>query len=144
MNSNNVFNYDETRVNIPEISSKRVFSSGRISNNNHGLRQRPLATLLSFVGADGKLFISVYILKTAEIDGIEEGKLSVYFPHQRCSTRSSITRYFGYTKTGYINSSIFRLVMDEFSNLWQLRYPRMHCYVFGDQFGAHLDPKTIE
>lgn len=140
----NVFNYDETRINIPENLSKRVFTSNRPNINNYGLRQKPLATLISFISANGELFMSVYLLKTLEIEGIEEDKLSVYFPINKPSTRSTVRRYFGYTKSGYMNSSIFRITMEKFSELWEQSNPGLHCYVFGDQFGAHLDLETIQ
>jgi len=108
-----------------------------------GLRLKPLATLISFIRADIKILMSIYLLKSKEIEGIDQNKLQVYFPSNSHFTRTKIRRFFGYTKSGYLNSSIQMEIMKKFCELWYLESPGLYCYVFGDQFGAHLDPKII-
>src|SRR5688572_13911776 len=59
------------------------------------------------------------------------------------NTRSTYPQFFAWNKTGYNNKHLFHEMNEKFSDLWITREPSLHCYLFGDQLGAHKDQTTI-
>jgi len=60
-----VMNFDETRVVVKgsNLTTQRVVSAGKERPNVASTRNSTVASLLSFVAADGSVFLSVYVLK---------------------------------------------------------------------------------
>lgn len=139
-----VINYDETSIVITKDGIKKIGSRYRSNINDMALKYDNVATLVSFISAEGKLLFSVYIFKLGNLDTWKEGKIKPYFPKKKYTLRGNIRRFYMYSETGCLNTSLFRDIMEKFCTIWLSEYEGLHCYVLGDQLAAHRDLEIVK
>ena len=126
---------------------------GKPCAHRRGIKGKVAGTLVSFIGAEGILFMSVYIFKgkakksknLTKNEG-ENILMEVDFsiPKQPAhNTRSSYPQYFAWTESGYSNTAIHHEIMLKFADLWMTREPSAYCFLFGDQLAAHKHVDTV-
>lgn len=140
-----VMNYDETRVVIKggKMVVDLVVAAGKERANVASSRHGTVASLLSFVAADGSVFVSVYVLKSSFHDNDSATVDFRLHPVPR-SSRRAWPRFYCWTPTGYLNTGSFGEVVRQVVAEWGVRNPGKPVLLFGDQLGAHMDPGLIE
>eukprot|EP01027_Heterolobosea_sp_BB2_P019690 GEZU01027707.1.p1 GENE.GEZU01027707.1~~GEZU01027707.1.p1 ORF type:complete len:186 (+),score=22.02 GEZU01027707.1:607-1164(+) len=85
--------------------------------------------------------MSVYVLKGRSPNPKSPGLLEVDVPleHKRSNKRGTWPRYYVTTTTGYVNHEVWVQVIHEYVKIWNLHHPGLHCYLFVDQLGSHID-----
>ena len=136
MKASNVVNYDETRVCVSSEGEILLEKRGKERSNAHGQSATTLGSLLPFVAADGKVLCSFWILKAAfSTDATAE--VDAYEINDSYELRGTWPRFVGFTETGYVNSIIFDKCVRQFIDIWCLKNPGQHVWVFGDQLACH-------
>jgi len=143
--SDAVFNYDETRVVLRggRLTTQRVEARGKDRPNATFTRNNTVASLLTFIAANGTVFFSVYVLKGQFNEG-ESADVSFTLEKAPPASRREWPRLFCWTETGYLSADTFGKVMDLFTGEWGVRNPGRKALLFGDQLGSHKNVKTIE
>jgi hypothetical protein len=59
-------------------------------------------------------------------------------------TRGSLSRFYGFTETGYINKQLFEEAIHKFIDQWTLMHPGLDVFLIGDQLGSHFNIDLIE
>ena len=139
-----VVNYDECRVCYSSDGQLVMQWKGKERSNLQGTKSETLCSFLPFVGMDGTVIMSVYILKGKPNDSEDEILARVVLPNEREGKRGSWPRFYAFTETGYINEEVFEKVMHKFIELWKLQHPGLHVYVFGDQLWSHINVSLIK
>jgi len=106
-------NFEETRVVVKgsNLTTQRVSSSGKERLNVASTRNSTVASLLSFVAADGSVFLSVYVLKANFGEG-DRSPINFTLEPALQASRRSWPRFFSWTDTGYLNAELFGRVVD--------------------------------
>ena len=140
-----VINYDETwLVNKGgAMVTRRIHSASKEPSNAHSTRHSTVASLLTFLAANGNIFIGVYVMKGTFVDG---GEAEVDFRVHAAPrvSRRSRPRFYCWTETGFLDADTFNHVMDQVTSEWAIRNPSTNFLLFGDRLGAHMRPDTLE
>ena len=139
-----VVNYDECRVCYSSDGQLVMQWKGKERSNLQGTKSETLCSFLPFVGVDGTVIMSVYILKGKPNDSEDEILARVVLPNEREGKRVSWPRFYAFTETGYINEEVFEKVMHKFIELWKLQHPGLHVNVFVDQLWSHINVSLIK
>ena len=144
MAAENVFNYDETRIALYSNGKLCLERVGKRRAEAKGFHGVTLGSLVPFVSADGKVWMSVYIMAAKK--GKEEGLgvVPAIKRDQWCITRKSHPVFFAATKTGYNNKVLHEKILNQFTELWRLQGSSNHCYVFSDQLRCHHDIPIVK
>eukprot|EP00170_Pyropia_yezoensis_P002425 contig_10182_g2429 len=140
-----IMNYDEMRVvnKGGRMVIQRVESAEKERANALSTRHSTVASLLSFVAADGSVFLSAYVMKAK----FEEGQVAdVNFKLHAApkESRREWPRYDSWTETGFLDGDTFAQVVDLVATEWAVRNPSTSLLLFGDRLGAHMRPDTVE
>jgi len=143
--SDAVLKYDETRVVLRggRLTTQRVEACGKDRPNAMFTRNNTVASLLTFIEANGTVFFSVYVLNGKFNEG-ESADVSFTLEKAPPASRREWPRFFCWTETGYLNADTFGNVMDLFAEEWGVRNPGREALLFGDKLGSHKNVKTIE
>lgn len=139
-----IMNYDETPVVNKDgrMVTQRAESAKKERANALLMRHSTLASLLSFVAADGSVFLSVYVMKAK----IEEGQAAdVNFKLHAAprESRREWPRYFCWTETDFLNGDSVAQVVDLVATEWAVGNPSTNLLLLGDRLGAHVRPDTL-
>jgi len=104
-----------------------------------GRAGRSLGTLLAIVGADGRVWMTVWIFaaaakKTTLYDNFPD--VEVRFLDGGRHKRGEWPRFYAYAPSGDTNSALHAEFIGVFSHLWHDEHKNAHCWLFGDQVGA--------
>lgn len=140
-----VFNYDETRVvqKGEKLVLRRIEAANKERANVRSTRHQTVASLLTFVAADGSVLLSIYILKAS----FEEGEqATVDFTMERAPrvTRGTWPRYYCWNKSGYLDAEVFQAVLSKVAEEFHVKYPGLRALLFGDQLAAHRRADIVE
>lgn len=140
-----VFNYDETRIvqRGGNPVAKRIDGRNKEHPNAVSTRRNTVASLLTFISADGKVFFSVYVWK-ASFDESRIADVSFTLKEAPRVSRRAWPRFYCLTDTGFLDGETFGVVMDHFCTEWSVRNPGRGAFLFGDQLGAHTQAQVIE
>jgi len=140
-----VMNYDETwLVNKGgAMVTRRIHSASKEPSDAHSTRHSTVASLVTFLAANGNIFISVYVMKGKFVDG---GEAEVDFRLHAAPrvSRRSWPRFSCWTETGFLDADTFNHFMDQVTSEWAIRNPSTNLLLFGDRRGAHMRPDTLE
>lgn len=140
-----VFNYDETRIvqHSGNLVAKRIETRNKEFPNAVSTRRNTVASLLTFISADGKVHFSVYVLK-ASFD--ESRPADVFFTLREAPrvNRRARPRYYCRSDKGFLVGETFGVVMDHFCTECAVRNPGRDALLFGEQLGAHRQAQVIE
>lgn len=140
-----VFNYDETRIvqRGGNLVAKRIEARSKQRPNAVLTRRNTLASLLTFISADGRVLFGVYVLK-ATFDKSRSADVSFTLREAPRVSRRAWPRFYCWTDTGLLDGETFGLVMDHFCAEWSVRNPGRSALLVGDQLGAHTQADVIE
>ena len=134
------FNYDETRVvqRGGKMSLLRVEMSDKKRANVKSTRHCTVASLLTFVSADGGVLMSVYILKGRFGDG-QEAPVNCTIKRAEATTRGTWCCFYCWNDTCYMAAAVIKVAEKS-----SPRNPDMHAVLFGDQLAAHRHADILE
>ena len=140
-----VMNFDETRVVVKgsNLTTQRIVSAGKERPNVASTRNSTVASLLSFVAADGSVFLSVYVLK-ANFGEDDRSPINFTLEPALQASRRSWPRFFCWTDTGYLNGELLGRVVDLVASEWRFGIPGLPLLLFGDLCSAHMSTKTLK
>jgi len=140
-----VFNYDETRVTQTDgmLVVKRMEARGKARSNASTTCKETAASLLTFVLASGDVFKSVYVIK-AKFGDSDAVPVDFCLHKAPRSSRRCWPRFYGWSKTGYLDGELFGAVMDNFVSEWEVCNPGVPAILFSDQLGVHRQPDVVE
>ena len=130
MKAHTTVNYDETCVYISldeEICLEHV-SKDRAQKK--GPKGKSIRSLVSFIAADGKVIMSVWIFRAKMTEkgnerGLMETNFHIQANNQNC--HGSWKRFYTFTKTGYSNKEIHKAIIEQFCNKQNELYPGETC-----------------
>ena len=139
-----VMNYDETRVVVRgnQLATQRVVSADTERANAASTQTSSVAPPLTFVAADGSVFLSVFMMKSS-FGEADQKEVEFCLKEAPRVSRRSWPRYHCWTESGYLNRELFRRVIDSVAQQWAVRSPGLPLLLFGDQCGCQPDPETI-
>ncbi len=122
-----IINYDETRISFDQKNLKvtRIESRDKSKSNLLQDRENTLASLLTFVCADGAVVMSAYVMK-GKFDNDQTDVQFVLENVEGSTTRShnsSWDRFFVFIESGFINSDTFENIMKKFIEVWRKKNP---------------------
>lgn len=139
-----VFNYDETRVCVGTHNNITIEWRGKGAMNKKGIKLSTLATLITFISAEGYVAMDIVILRGRSMPDTTDllAEIPLQQTLQRYPTRSHQVwpRFFAVTESGYINQQLFNACIQKFIGIWQVQRPGLRAWLFGDQLGSHIDP----
>lgn len=139
-----ILNYDECRLVAGgnRLAFKRVQAVERERSNVASTCGATVASLQSFAGGDGASFLSVYIFRGRFGEG-DSAATNLVLSRCQTRTRASWPRFYGWTESGFIDSTTFSAVMDLFCREWQLRNPGRDCLLLGDLRQSHKQVDVV-
>jgi len=140
-----IMNYDETRVDNKggKMVTKRIHMTAKERSNALATRHSTVASLLTFIAADGSVFLSVYVMKAKFVEG-EDADVQFRLHAAPRTSRRSWPRFYCWTETGFLDGDTFSNVVDLVAAEWAVRNPSTNLLLFGDRLGAHMRPATLE
>jgi len=140
-----VMNFDETRLVFKgsNLTTKRVLSAGRERPDVSSTPNSTVASLLSFVAADGSVFLSVYVLK-ANFGEDDRSPINFTLEPALQASLQSWPRFCCRTDTGYLNADLFGRMVDLAAAEWRVRNPGLPLLLFRDQCSAHMSTETLQ
>ena len=124
------------------LAVQRIQAADRERPNAASTRGGTVASILTFVAADGAPFLSVYVFRARFGEGDAAAtRFTLSRVQQR--TRNTWLRLYGWTNTGFVDAATFAAVMAAFREEWRLRYPKKECMLSGDQLGAHRQVEVV-
>ncbi len=138
-----VLNYDETIVTISTAGQIVLEKRDKERANTLVPSSTTLGSLLTFVCADGSVFVSFWIVK-GKFDGDGTGTVLFTLPSQKYPQRHSWDRFWTSTDTGYLSTPTFHGCLVKFVELWRLHRPGLKCWLFGDQLSSHKQLEILK
>ena len=135
------------------ISTNGVICLEHISKERpqrQGFKGRTIGSLVSFVGANGLVYMSVWIFKAKissdESEEDDEGLAQADFTLlvKDNILRSNWPRFYVFSKSGYSNKKIHSNIMAKFGEIWKHCEPKHYCWLFGDQLAAHKTADIVK
>jgi hypothetical protein len=139
-----VVNYDETRYAASTDGGLVIEAKGKDRANSAGQAYTTVASVLTFICADGTVVCSFWIFGAKFRDENESSIQSVLLDSNRYPRRKDWTRFIAFTDTGYVNSELFAGCVNKFINEWKGQRGDTPCWVFGDQLGCHIQLPVIK
>lgn len=137
INIHHIFNADETRLNFymeKNKIKKIVHVSKNINNVISGGRLKA-ASYIPFVNNE-KILFSVIILPLKQTYSLYSLEYYMKF-HQH-------PVYFGFSKSGFVNTSLWFLIIKKFNELFEKQNPSQQKYIFLDKLNIHMDIEIIK
>lgn len=140
--SSAVMNFDKTRLVVKggHLTTQRMVAAGKERPNVAATRRCTVASLLTFVVADGSVFLSVYVLQ-GKFDESAQSSVNFALEWATRATRRSWPRW---TDTGFLDADLFGRVVDLVADEWAVRSPGIPLLLVGDQCSAHMRADTLE
>ena len=137
-----VLNFDETRLvqNGDKLVLRRIEAANKERTNVRSTRNQTVASLLTFVAADGSVLLSVYILKGRFRDN-GEATMDFTMEHAPRVTRGTWPRYYVWNDTGYLDAGTFKAVLTKCAEVF---HAAMSALLLGDQLVAHRRADIVE
>lgn len=139
-----ILNYDECRLvgGRDQLAVQRIQAADRERPNAASTRGATVASILTFVAADGSPFLSVYVFRARFCEG---DATATRFTLSRVQhrTRNTWLRLYGWTDNGFVDAATFAAVMAAFCEKWRLRHPNQECMLIGDQLGAYRQVEVV-
>jgi len=139
-----ILNYDECHLvgGRDRLAVQRIQAADRELPNAASTRGGTVASILTFVAADGAPFLSVYVFRARFGEG-DTAETRVTLSRVQQSTRNTWLGLYGWTDTGFVDAATFAAVMAAFCEEWRLRNPKKECMLSGDQLGAHRQVEVV-
>ena len=118
-------------------------STSRERANVQTSRGNTLASLLTFVQADGNVLLSVFCMK-AKFDETGESDVNFTLHKYDKKLRRSWPRYFCWTDKGFFDTFTFAHVIDKVIETWTQQHPGLNLMLLGDQLAGHRDNSILE
>lgn len=99
-------------------------------------RHNTVASLLTFVSADGGVLLSVYIFN-GRVKDSKEATVNFTMEEAPSTTRGTWPRFFCWNDTGYLDADTLKAVLSKVAEVWPMRSPGIPALLFGDQLAAH-------
>lgn len=140
-----VFNFNETLVTHRGRNMKlsRIEAAGKARANVRSTRHNTVASLLTFAGADGRVLLSVYILK-GRFGDADEYPVNLTMENAPSTTRGSWPRFYYWNETGFLDADTFKAVVDEVAELWHQNCPGIPALLLSDRLAAHRRADIVE
>ena len=140
-------NYDECRIVINGKSSievrRLVSKKKKKPQSKSKVLGTHCGTYLPFIAANGDVLASYFIL-AMKFDENGSRVLSMSLPSSFAQTRKGTSPPVIFmNESGYLNGEVFSKILDHFTDVWQKRYPGLHCCLIGDNLAAHRDVQLI-
>lgn len=139
-----ILNYYKCRLlgGRDRLAVQRIQAADRERPNAASTRGATVASIVTFVAANGSPFLLVYDFRARFGDGDAAAtRFTLSRVQQR--TRNIWLRMYGWTESGFIDAATFAAVMDAFCEEWRLRHPNQECMLIGDQLGAHRQVEVV-
>lgn len=139
-----ILNYDECRLvgGRDRLAVQRIQATDRERPNAASTRGATVASILTFVAANGAPFLSVYIFR-ARFGDNDAAATRFTLSRVQQRTRGTWLRLYGWTESGFVDAATFAVVMEAFCDEWRLRNPNQECMLIGDQLGAHRQVEVV-
>ena len=140
-----VFNYDETRVVQmgDKLVLRRIEAAKKERANVRSTRHQRVASLLTFVAADGSVLLSLYILK-GRFGDASGATVNFTLENAPRVTRGTWPRYYEWNDSGYLDANVFKSILAKVSEEFHTKYPGLKALLFGDQLAAHRRADIVE
>ena len=146
MNKNNTVVFDETiigdSISLPLFIGERRKSGGGNLNVNEP-RQVPLGCYIPFSMPDGSTPFRVFIFRTGKLKKGQE-IIDVLKPKNEFGLRNHPYRLFLASVTGYLNITLFRRVIEEFTNWWRTTHAGLDCHLVSDNLPIHRNRSIVD
>jgi len=126
-----------------KMTLRRVEAANKERANVRSTRHQDVASLLTFVAADGSVLLSVYILK-GRFGAGDEAAVNFTMERAPSITRGTWPRYYSWIDTGFLDAGIFKEVLAKVAEVFHARYPGIQALLFGDQLAAHRRSDIVE
>jgi len=137
-------NCDERRLvwGRGRLDVQRIQAANRKLPNAANTREATVASILTFVAADGALFLSVNVFR-ARFG--ERNTTATSFTLSCVQQRASDTwlRIYGWTDTDFSDTATFAAVMAASCEEWRLRNLSKACMLIDDVLGAHRQVEGV-
>ena len=137
MKADNVFNCDETRVCVGSDGEIILEQASKERANAMTPRRSTLASLLPFISANGKVLCTFWIVKGQIPEGDVPTEIVLNVAPDTYHRRGTWPRYYGVSKTGFLNTEIYSACVRKFIEIYRLQYPGQGAWVFADNLGCH-------
>lgn len=114
----------------------RVEAASKERANVRSTRHCTVATLPPFVGADGRILPSVYILKARFRDG-DGATVNFSMKDAPSITQGTWPRFYCWTDTGYLDADTLEAILKKVADVWHTQYPGIPAILFNDQLAVH-------
>lgn len=147
MTAKNSFNYNETQVYVSSDGTVCFEHVGKDKPHHEGTKGKTIGSPVTFICADGSVFMSVWIFKRkppkgAGTDGGLKANIRVPMGG-KYNLRDSWPRYYCWTDTGYSNTELHHAIIGKFGRLWKLKKRNQFYWLFEDQLGCHKSLETV-
>eukprot|EP00168_Porphyra_purpurea_P007526 TRINITY_DN19476_c0_g1_i1.p1 TRINITY_DN19476_c0_g1~~TRINITY_DN19476_c0_g1_i1.p1 ORF type:complete len:226 (+),score=40.99 TRINITY_DN19476_c0_g1_i1:89-766(+) len=105
-------------------------------------RRSTVASLLTFIAADGSFSMSVYVMKAKFVEG-EDADVRFRLHAARWTSRRWWPRFYCWTDTGFLDGDTVSNGVDLVASKWAVRNPATNLLLFGDRLGARMRPATL-
>ena len=140
-----VFSYEETRAveKGDKMVLRRIEATMKERANVRFTRHQIVASLLTFVAADGSELLSGYILKGRFGD---KSGATVRFTMENAPrvTRGTWPRYYVWNDSGYLDANVFKTDVTKVSEEFHTKYPGLKALLLGDQLSAHRRADIVD
>jgi len=146
MNQKNIVVFDETiigdDVSLPVFMGERRKSGGGNLNVNEP-RQVALGCYIPFSMPNGSTPFRVFIFRTGKLKKGQE-IIDVLIPKDEFGLRKHPNRLYLASETGYLNITLFRRVIEEFTKWWRTTNHNLDCHLISDNLPIHRNKSIVE
>ena len=125
------------------MTLRRVEAANKERAKVRSTRHQDVASLLTFVAADGSVLLRVFILKRRFRKG-EEAAVNFTMERAPRITRGMWPRYHFWNDMGFLDAGIFKEVLAKVAEVFHARYPGIQALLFQDQLAAHRRADIVE
>lgn len=123
----NVIVFDETVVGDPTKLGKVIACKGKGAARVCCVHEKQLCVQVPFSSNDGSTLLIAYIFKKKKGEDRSKDCVMVRLPQTHGERNQPERRYF-VTETGYLNTEVFKKILNEFLDIWNLVHPGVECF----------------
>ncbi len=138
-----IANYDESLIALKGTDCDAITTRHPIAKCRLGQRYRTLGSVLPFISADGNVIMTVFIFPIQHIDTEVEKSLKITVDTTHQVGNEDWFTFYAFSRTGYVNSVLFRNIIDCLIKVRAYKGQTRRLVLFGDNLAAHRDAETI-
>ena len=141
-----IFNFDESRVGAYQGKTcyrKTLYLKGSGQSSQKCNRAVQTTSVLPVVSADGKVLVVYYILPASFKEEAYEGTAKFSILNYTPATRQHYPEMFAFTETGFVNQSLFKVIMHDIQKRIATRLGDVETLFLLDNCAIHKDIDLI-